>query len=184
MNKYLAVVLVICFTTWRLSGQSLYVNAQTGNDSNNGNSPQTAWQTIQKSMDSATAGSSVWIAAGTYTEELTLNVQGTPNNRITFRNMPNQAVFIDGANANRVLLNVESKKHFNIIGLMFQHTIGNNSAGVLVSGASGDFDLRRNVIQFIRWTANANTVPTSNDNCNPLLIYGDALAAIDRKSVV
>jgi hypothetical protein len=64
--------------------QQFYVSP-SGNDSDSGTSTSTPWQTIQKAMNSATAGSTVNIMAGTYQEELTMNVSGTSGNYITFQ---------------------------------------------------------------------------------------------------
>lgn len=47
-------------------GTQFYVNAATGNDNNNGTSPATPWQTLCKALASATSGSTVRVAAGTY----------------------------------------------------------------------------------------------------------------------
>jgi hypothetical protein len=66
-----------------LNGTQFYVSP-SGNDSNPG-TLALPWRTIQKSMNSATAGSTVNIAAGTYTERLSVNVSGTPGNYITFQ---------------------------------------------------------------------------------------------------
>jgi hypothetical protein len=64
--------------------QQFYVSP-SGNDSDSGTSTSTPWQTIQHAMTNATAGSTVNIMAGTYQEELTMNVSGTPGNYITFQ---------------------------------------------------------------------------------------------------
>jgi hypothetical protein len=64
--------------------QQFYVSP-AGNDSDSGTSTSTPWQTIQKAMNSATAGSTVNIMAGIYQEELTMNVSGTSGNYITFQ---------------------------------------------------------------------------------------------------
>ncbi len=63
---------------------SYYVDSISGSDGNSGlqSSP---WRTIQKAMNSATAGSTVNIKGGTYHERLALNVSGTAGNYITFQ---------------------------------------------------------------------------------------------------
>jgi hypothetical protein len=66
------------------AGSQFYV-ATSGSDSNNGTSTSAPWRTIQKAMNSATAGSTVNIMAGTYQERLTSNVSGTSGNYITFQ---------------------------------------------------------------------------------------------------
>ena len=66
------------------TGSQFYVSP-TGNDANSGTSSSAPWRTIQKAMNSATAGSVVNIMAGTYHERLTLGVSGTAGNYITFQ---------------------------------------------------------------------------------------------------
>ncbi|MCC8071741.1 MAG: DUF1565 domain-containing protein [Bacteroidales bacterium] len=46
--------------------------ANGGSDSNNGNSWDTPFATITKALSTATAGKEVWVAAGTYTENITM----------------------------------------------------------------------------------------------------------------
>jgi hypothetical protein len=66
-----------------VTGPQFYV-ATNGSDSNPGTSAA-PWRTIQKAMNSATAGSTVNIRAGTYPERLTVNVSGTAGSYITFQ---------------------------------------------------------------------------------------------------
>src|SRR5258706_8988215 len=66
------------------TGSQFYVSP-TGNDANSGTNSSAPWRTIQKAMNSATAGSTVNIMAGTYHERLTLGVSGTAGNSITFQ---------------------------------------------------------------------------------------------------
>jgi hypothetical protein len=57
----------------------IFVNATTGNDTNNGLTPATAKQTINAGIAAATAGQTVFIAAGTYagcTLNKSVNLQG------------------------------------------------------------------------------------------------------------
>lgn len=62
-----------------LSFSQIYVNAATGNDTNNGFLPSTAKQTINAGIAAATTGQTVFIAAGTYTGctlNKSVNLQG------------------------------------------------------------------------------------------------------------
>lgn len=55
-----------------------YVSQQNGNDSNDGTSPSTAWQTFQKPFNAGmtTGGDRVYIGPGTYREAVVLNNSG------------------------------------------------------------------------------------------------------------
>src|SRR5205814_3026370 len=67
----------------------------SGSDSNSG-SQSSPWRTIQKAMNSATAGSTVNIKGGTYHERLSLNVSGTAGNYITFQPLGYTGLASDG----------------------------------------------------------------------------------------
>src|ERR1700739_2243772 len=79
-----------------LHAQSFYVDGTNGNDANSGTSLASAWKTIQQSFNNATPGSIVYIKAGTYKTQLTVNVSGLPGKPIEFRNYQNDSVYIDG----------------------------------------------------------------------------------------
>jgi Right handed beta helix region len=66
------------------AGSQFYVST-AGNDFNSGTSASSAWRTIQHAMNNATAGSTVNIMAGTYHEQLSVNVSGTAGHVITFQ---------------------------------------------------------------------------------------------------
>jgi len=56
----------------------------TGSNGNNGLAPTSAWRTIQKAADTATAGDTVYIADGTYNESVAFSQDGTAANPIRF----------------------------------------------------------------------------------------------------
>lgn len=64
-----------------------YVDSATGNNSNAGTSPGKPCKTIQKACNSANANATVYIKAGTYKENVVVNVSGTAGNPITFRKL-------------------------------------------------------------------------------------------------
>src|SRR5207249_7225642 len=64
------------------SGTNYYVSP-TGNDSNNG-SASSPWKTIQHAASVVTAGYTVHVAPGTYTEQVTISNSGTALSRIRF----------------------------------------------------------------------------------------------------
>jgi len=78
------------------ASSSIYYVAKNGSDSNNGsiNSP---WLTINHAAQEATAGSTIYIEAGTYNEKVVPLNSGTAGNPITYENYNNETVIIDGA---------------------------------------------------------------------------------------
>lgn len=169
------LILTFCFCIVYLVSfsQVKYVDVTNGNDSNDGNSTSSAWQTIQKAMDEATPGTTVYIRNGVYTEpDLQLNVSGTSGATISFRNYPGEAPLISGNNQQGTLLYIENRSYFEIYGLTFANLVGNNSVGVEITGNTHDFNFRKNKIHDISWTANTSAIPTANDNANAFVIYG------------
>lgn len=76
-----------------------YVDASSGNDANDGDTPATAKKTIQAAVNQVSAGGTVYVAAGTYAESVNVNKSVTilganagvsPNDPITPLN-PNAA---------------------------------------------------------------------------------------------
>lgn len=62
-----------------------YVNPTSGNDSNDGLSPQTAFKTIQHGLDIAQPGMIINLAKGIYRETLTTKINGTADAPIIIR---------------------------------------------------------------------------------------------------
>ena len=67
-------------STGSAAGITYYVSAENGSDSNNGTSLNTAFKTIQKAADMATAGDTVLIGGGVYRETVTPAHSGTSAN--------------------------------------------------------------------------------------------------------
>ena len=64
-----------------------YVDDATGSDSNSGTSTGSAWKTITKANTVLGAGDTVYIRAGTYTnQQVAPSTSGTSSNRITYEN--------------------------------------------------------------------------------------------------
>lgn len=150
------------------TGASYYVS-HTGSDANVG-SRTAPWQTIQKAMNSATPGSTVNIMAGSYTEKLTMNVQGTSGagNCITFQpnnfNVPasgcggftgvacggDQAI-LDYASlgtdtTTTPFLLISGKSYIRIQGLTFQNYTHNGTfgQGMRIDNAANTVELKYN----------------------------------------
>ena len=94
-------------------GTVYYVDGAAGNDSNDGLSLTTAWKTIQKSFNTAVAGSTVMIKGGTYYEQLTVKVSGTAGSPVTFTNYNGEQVIIDGSkNSGTTIVTIADKTNF------------------------------------------------------------------------
>jgi len=179
MKKKIIITFAILLGTIRYTNAqtNYYVDALNGNDSNNGISLTSAWKTIQKACNSAIPNSVVQIKAGTYHENLVVNVSGTPGNFITIKNYMNDVVLIDGTGTTgTTMLQVTNKNDLGFENLTIQNLTVNNAQGILVetagSGTSTNLLFKNIVIKNINWTINPSTIPTSNDNAQGFIAYG------------
>ncbi len=157
-----------------------YVDGVNGNDANNGTSTSSAWKTIQQSFESATPNSIVFIRGGTYHENLILEVQGTANNPIEFRNYPHEEVIIDGTGTiENKLIYIENKSNLIFRNLSIQNKTGNNATGIILTttanGTAKNISFINLRIKNINWNNAPNILPTANNNSHPFLIYGVAI---------
>jgi len=171
------IIFVLLLAPTLSFSQSYYVDGSSGNDNNSGTSLGQAWQTIQKAFDNSTAGSTVYIRGGTYNENVYANVSGTPGNPITFRNYQNEIVLLDGTGTPQTeMLYIEDQSHLIIQNITVQNKVANYSSGITLSatasGGVSNITLKNLKITGINWTSNPNATPTSNNNSNPLVVYG------------
>ena len=154
-----------------------YVNGASGNDTNDGLTLATAWKTIQKSFNTAGAGSTVMIKGGTYYEQLTVKVSGAAGSPVTFTNYNGEQVIIDGSkNSGTTIVTIADKSNLVFSNLTIQNITKNNAMGVLVSasqsGGVSNLTFRNVAIKNIKWTSNASTTPNSNQNAQPFIAFG------------
>ncbi|MFL5744038.1 MAG: right-handed parallel beta-helix repeat-containing protein [Niastella sp.] len=154
-----------------------YVDGAAGNDANDGLTLTTAWKTIQKSFNTAVAGSQVMIKGGTYYEQLTVKVSGTAGNPVTFTNYNGEQVIIDGSkNSGTTILTITDKSNLVFSNLTVQNITKNNAIGVLVSanktGGVSNLTFHNVAFKNIKWTSSASTTPNSNQNAQPFIAFG------------
>ena len=154
-----------------------YVNGTNGNDAQNGQSPTTAWKTIQKSFNAATPGSIVYISGGIYHEQPFLNVSGMPGNPILFQAVTGETVIIDGTSmTGSTMITIIDKSHIRFQDLTIRNLLHNYAMGIFVkatkNGAVNDLIFKNITISNINWTNDPNAMPGSGNNSNPFLFYG------------
>ncbi|ASW75534.1 hypothetical protein IQ37_16260 [Chryseobacterium piperi] len=176
MKKVILIILLLLVYNTGFSQTNYYVDKTSGNDANNG-SVTTPWKTIQKAANSATPNSIVNIKAGTYYENVVINVSGTSGNYITFKNYSNNNVIIDGTGtAGKTLLTVTNKSYLKFENLTIQNKTVNDAQGVLVqttgNNSSTDLTFKNITIRKINWTAIKDTPATANNNAQGLIVYG------------
>ena len=182
MKKLFSILLIVVCVFTSKAQQSFYVDGTNGNDANNGTSLATAWKTIQKSFDNATAGSVVYIKGGTYKSQLSVNVSGTTDHPIEFRNYQNDSVYIDGTGLSaNPMIDIEDDSNLIFRNLIIQNLVVNNAVGIqLVANANGsmfNITFKNLIIRNISWTSNPATKPTSSKNSQPFIAYGEGITA-------
>ena len=166
-----------------LAGQSAWAVdffvSKAGNDGNLG-TEGSPWLTIQKAANSASAGSTVNIKAGTYNEKVNIGVSGSlAAGYTTFQNFGSDTVILDGTglsvSGSTALVNIDSKSYIRVKGLQICNlkttTINNVPIGIFVTGTAGNIELRNNYIHHIANTASISRGGNGRD-AHGLAVYG------------
>lgn len=173
-KHYLLVMLLL--TAICTAQTNYYVNGASGSNSNNGLTMATAWKTIQKACNMAPANSIVHIKGGTYHENVTLNVSGTPGHPIVFTNYQDDVVVIDGEGVTgTILLSITNKSYVTFENLLLQNLTCTYAKGINVEAGSGSCNgltFRNLTIKDIGWTDDPDDWPEESDNAWPLKVKG------------
>ena len=84
--KKVSYIFIFIFKFNSLFAVDYYVDKSTGLDSNSGLTLLSPFKSIQKAASTAQAGSTILIKAGTYNENIIVNISGTATNPIIFKN--------------------------------------------------------------------------------------------------
>ncbi|HTR27227.1 MAG TPA: choice-of-anchor Q domain-containing protein [Terriglobales bacterium] len=149
-----------------LTASSLATNyyvSTSGNNSNNGLTPSTAWRNIQYAADHVQAGDTVNILGGVYNELVNIAVSGSVDaGYITFQNYSGQAAIIDGAHLSVPggqygLINIASQSYIVIQGLEIRNYKTKSTKevpiGIYVTGAGSNLQFFNNHIHDIQTLA-------------------------------
>lgn len=168
------------------SGKSFYVSP-TGSDSNPGTSAA-PWLTIQHAASTVPAGSTVYVAAGTYNESINVTVSGTSSAPITFTGESGAIVSGTGltpsTSQTQGLWNIGSAtpagvdvSYITIQGFTIENYTTSNAnacpAGIWISGASNGIQILNNTI------TNITTTSEKDGNAFGISAYGTEATAIN-----
>ncbi|CAF3890265.1 unnamed protein product [Adineta steineri] len=140
-------------------GSISYYVTKSGKDTNAGTSAATAWLTIQKAANSATAGSTVYVGPGIYYETVTINVQGnSKDGYITFTgSASNNLPIISGKQAKTVsadgtlnLIYIQQKSYVRLMNFELMNLTSPDCAGARVVGGGTNVELRNLLVHDIR----------------------------------
>ncbi len=185
----IATFLLVTFSllkTINIEAQTNYYVSPTGSNANNGTSMAAAWATVQNAATKATPNSIVNIVAGTYNELVTINVNGTSGNPITFKNYQNGTVIISGSGfsgAYSNLITIENKSNIVIDGLILEKLTAAGADGILLRSSAGsqmaNISLKNLKIRNIGYSTNASSIPISGDNAHGIEVYGRGITTTD-----
>ncbi|MCP4660710.1 MAG: DUF1565 domain-containing protein [bacterium] len=119
----------------------VYYVALNGLNSNPG-SESKPWRTIQKAANTMTAGDTVYIKAGTYSERVVPQASGSAGNLITYAAYPGHAVTIDGTGVSIPaawggLFEISERSYIKVSGLRIRDAgPDDNHVGILVEDSS------------------------------------------------
>lgn len=119
-------ILAIIIALPNLALSKDYFVATNGNELNPGTESE-PWLTIQHAADLVSAGDNVFIKAGTYTENISMNASGTSGNEIVFRNYASDSVTVSGQ------FNLTNRDYIKFLGL----TIRNGACGFYENQTKG-----------------------------------------------
>ena len=174
--KNLLIITILQLSLLSVFAQQDYYVSPTGNDGNSG-TLASPFATIQNAIDNVTAGSTIYILAGTYsTETIWLdNLHGTTGNIITIRNYQDDEVIVNGISltTDAEIFFIENTSFITIQGLIIENNEQNNATGILIMGNCQDITINNCEIRNINFSTNPNDVATSNDNAYPLIVLGE-----------
>ena len=123
-------------------GEAHYVST-AGSDLNDGSITR-PWRTVQKALDTLTAGQTAYVRAGTYSQNLVMTRAGSPLAPITIRNYPGGRVILQpgtGQEDNYPLQLQEGAAYLRFQGLVFEGATGPSTTNVYASGSAHDIEL-------------------------------------------
>jgi len=160
---------------------ALFYVANSGSNTNPG-TISAPWQTIQHAASTVTAGSTVYVRAGTYNESVNIAVSGSATaGPVTFQSYPGETAIVDGTGLTpstsdvQGLFNLVNQSYVTIQGFEIRNYTTSNAnatpAGIWVTGSGSNIQLLNNVVH------NITTTSEKNGNAFGIAVYGSAAPA-------
>ena len=162
------------------SSRSAFYVSPAGEDSNLG-TMQAPWRTIQHAADTATAGSTVNVRGGIYSERVTINVSGNARDGyVTFRSYPGETAILDGERltpeGRSAMLGILNKSYVRIQGFEIRNyrtaDRRRTPIGISVMGAGTHIELLSNNVHHIEQTFLGRDAPGRGGNGFGIAVYG------------
>jgi hypothetical protein len=111
-----------------------YYVAPTGDDANPGSS-QAPFRTIQRGLQAAQPGDTVWVEDGVYSEVISFPRNGEPNRPIVLKSIRREGAVLDGASVSvpnwNGLINIRNRKYIVVEGFLVRNSA---QRGIWVKG--------------------------------------------------
>jgi len=169
MRKILLVIvflftLFFFFGTHQLAAQgNIYYVATNGSDSNPGTSLTTPFASLQKGMNVASSGDTVYVRGGTYHLNASVSISGkdgTSQSPIQVFAYQNEKPVLDGTNANDgkwALVSIKDASYWHFKGLVIKNTKGVLATNNTKRGMQFVGDSSWNVIENMEFSYNEGT---------------------------
>ena len=170
--------------------KTYYVNASTGNDLNTGLNISSAFLTIQKALNTASAkGDIILVSPGTYIENLVWKYSGTNAKKMILQKNGAGIVYIKSPNAPaKPVLDITNMSNIIIDGFFITRDAPiNNAQGILVQSsgttAMKNIEIKNCTFTNINWSNDPNIKPKATQNAQPFIVYGRSSVAIINISI-
>jgi hypothetical protein len=171
------------------AGSTYYVST-SGSDSNPGTTGS-PWLTIQHAANSVSAGATVYVYGGVYSEAVNFPASGTASAPITFKSYPGQTAVIDGSdvtcctsnpessgNTTQGLVTIVNQSYVIVSGFEIRNfttsKAANTPAGIWITGSGTGVQLLNNRVHDI------TTSSEKNGNAFGIAVYGTSQTPITR----
>ncbi len=181
---YAALIAIVIYLAPSLAAQigATYYVSTTGNDSNPGTMRE-PWLTIQHAANTVTAGATVYVFGGVYSESVNFPSSGTPSAPITFLSYPGQTAVIDGTNVSccssnppssgneiQGLINIVNQSYIVLSGFEIRNYSTDKAAytptGIWITGSGSGVQILNNLVH------NITTTKEAKGNAFGISVYG------------
>lgn len=145
---------------------AIYVS-ENGSDDNSGTADK-PFGTIQKALDTAEAGETIYIREGSYSALNTFSSSGTKGKYITLRNYPGETPKITMSGSDGALISLDGNDYIIIEGLEICDFSSAFAYGILLDSDESHVVIRNNKIHNI-----CTTKPLDDGEANAILCYGE-----------
>jgi Right handed beta helix region len=180
MRLSIFFILLTCISAAFGQTNSFFYVATTGDDSNPG-TQAAPWRTIQHAVDTARAGSTIYVRGGVYEELVSVKASGNASDGfITFQSYPGETAILDAAHftptARQGIVTIHNQSYVRIEGFEIrnfrtaEHRL--SPLGIDVRGSGSHIELLRNNVHHIENTFPGRDHPGSGGNGFGIAVYG------------